>query len=123
MHDYHENILRKSSRPESPTAKTIQRYQKVLAGLSRDTRVHDASNGVSRDESGCDQRGTPSCVYGRVNMSPVEKIVFVSDLAEPSCRSSWDTKALFDLACEDLDLACEKAMKIIMDYAITDEKN
>ncbi|MCD4826443.1 MAG: bis(5'-nucleosyl)-tetraphosphatase (symmetrical) YqeK [Acholeplasmataceae bacterium] len=56
-----------------------------------------------------------SHVWGRAYMSIYEKIVFVSDYCEPN-RIFIDTKALYDLAAKDIDLAVLKSMELTLNY-------
>ncbi len=48
-------------------------------------------------------------VWGRVNMSVLEKIIFVSDSCEPN-REFPDTTYIYELAVKDLDKAVEYCM-------------
>jgi predicted HD superfamily hydrolase involved in NAD metabolism len=48
-------------------------------------------------------------VWGRKDMSKLEKIIYLSDYSEPN-RDFDDAKVIYDLAVKDLDLALEYAM-------------
>lgn len=48
-------------------------------------------------------------VFGRVNMSKLEKIIYLSDYCEPN-RDFDDAKVIYELAVNDLDIALEYAM-------------
>ncbi|MDY0074323.1 MAG: bis(5'-nucleosyl)-tetraphosphatase (symmetrical) YqeK [Acholeplasmataceae bacterium] len=54
-------------------------------------------------------------VWGRKEMSKLEKIIFVADLCEPN-RDFPDTSYLFDLACKDLDYAVMYSMEQTLKY-------
>lgn len=56
-----------------------------------------------------------SHIWGRPEMSLVEKIVFVADYCEPN-RTFIDTKAIYDLATDDLDLAVLVCMESTIEY-------
>ncbi len=59
-------------------------------------------------------------VWGRIGMSDVEKVVFISDSCEPS-RKFYEAKVICKLAEKNLDLAVEAAMKASIDYLIEKE--
>ena len=56
-------------------------------------------------------------VWGRPNMSLLEKIIYVADISEPN-RDFLDAKVIRDLAKQDLDQALVLAMKLTIDYVI-----
>ncbi|MFP4177968.1 MAG: bis(5'-nucleosyl)-tetraphosphatase (symmetrical) YqeK [Acholeplasmataceae bacterium] len=119
MHDYHRHdpIAELTSGLDPDT---VERYRKIPAiyHAIRASQTLRTVYGVTDSDT---LNAVRYHVFGRPKMSLTERVVFVSDLAEPG-RAFIDTKALFDLAVRDIDLACEKAMRIIMDYAITEGK-
>jgi predicted HD superfamily hydrolase involved in NAD metabolism len=56
-----------------------------------------------------------SHIWGRPQMNIYEKIVFVSDYAEPN-RKFFDPSKIYDLAIKDLDLAVLKCMELTFNY-------
>ena len=56
-------------------------------------------------------------VWGRPNMSDLEKIVFISDSCEPNRKFS-DSQFIYDMATKNLNLATEYCMKISIDHVI-----
>jgi predicted HD superfamily hydrolase involved in NAD metabolism len=56
-------------------------------------------------------------VWGRKNMSDIEKVVFIADCCEPN-REFEDAKKIFDLAIKNLDQAVLYCMKIGIDHVI-----
>jgi len=48
-------------------------------------------------------------VWGRTNMSTLEKIIYLSDYCEPN-RDFLDAKIIYELSLKDLDIALEYAM-------------
>ena len=60
-------------------------------------------------------------VWGRENMSMIEKIIFIADYCEPN-RKFLDTTYIFDLAMKDIDLAVEYCMKLTMQDVIGKNK-
>lgn len=56
-------------------------------------------------------------VWGRPNMSLLEKIIYVADISEPH-REFHDAKVIRDLAKQDLDQALVLAMKLTIEYLI-----
>jgi len=56
-------------------------------------------------------------VWGRKNMSTLEKIIFVSDYCEPN-RGFEDSPMIYDMATKDLDEAVCYCMKASMDHLI-----
>jgi predicted HD superfamily hydrolase involved in NAD metabolism len=50
-------------------------------------------------------------VWGRAEMSILEKIIFISDYCEPN-RKFMDSTYIFELALKDIDLATEYCMKL-----------
>lgn len=114
IHDFHRHDpLEKLVSELDP--KTVRRYQKIPA-IYHAIRASMTLQMVYHVTDPDTINAVRHHVFGRENMSLVEKIVFVSDLAEPG-RVFIDTQALFDLARKDIDRACEKTMKIMMDYA------
>ena len=59
-------------------------------------------------------------VWGRIGMSDIEKVVFISDSCEPN-RKFKDAQSIYNIAIKDLDLACERVMKASIDYLISKE--
>lgn len=56
-----------------------------------------------------------SHIWGRPNMSIYDKIIFVSDYAEPN-RQFFDPNEIYQLAIKDIDLAVLKCMTLTMAY-------
>jgi predicted HD superfamily hydrolase involved in NAD metabolism len=56
-------------------------------------------------------------VWGRPNMSDLEKIVFISDSCEPN-RNFPDSQMIFEMASKNLNQATEYCMKISIDHVI-----
>ncbi|MDO9630130.1 MAG: bis(5'-nucleosyl)-tetraphosphatase (symmetrical) YqeK [Acholeplasmataceae bacterium] len=56
-------------------------------------------------------------VWGRPNMSDLEKIIFISDSCEPN-RNFSDSEMIFEMATKDLNQATEYCMKISIDHVI-----
>ena len=54
-------------------------------------------------------------IWGRPHMSMYEKVVFVSDYAEPN-RKFFDPHRIFDVAMKDLDLAVLMCMNLTLKY-------
>jgi len=60
-------------------------------------------------------------VWGRKDMSMTEKIIFIADYCEPN-RAFEDTTYIFNLAIQDIDLACEYCMKLTYEDVIRKHK-
>jgi predicted HD superfamily hydrolase involved in NAD metabolism len=56
-------------------------------------------------------------VWGKSNMSLYEKVIFISDYAEPN-RTFFNPHEIYDLALKDIDQAVCVCMKITIDYLI-----
>ncbi|MDI6452309.1 bis(5'-nucleosyl)-tetraphosphatase (symmetrical) YqeK [Peloplasma aerotolerans] len=54
-------------------------------------------------------------VWGRPNMTDIEKIIFISDSCEPN-RKFKDCDMIYEMATKDLDLAVEHCMKISIEH-------
>jgi predicted HD superfamily hydrolase involved in NAD metabolism len=59
-------------------------------------------------------------VWGRTEMSMLEKIIFISDYCEPN-RKFMDTTYIFELAMRDIDIATEYCMKLTSEDIIKKE--
>ncbi|MBE0700811.1 MAG: bis(5'-nucleosyl)-tetraphosphatase (symmetrical) YqeK [Acholeplasmataceae bacterium] len=57
-------------------------------------------------------------VWGRKQMSTLEKIIFISDVCEPY-RGFEDSNYIFELAMKDLDQATCHCMKTSIDYLLS----
>ncbi len=58
-----------------------------------------------------------SHVWGKKAMSMYEKIIFISDYAEPN-RTFFDPHEIYDLALKNIDQAVLVCMKITIDYLL-----
>lgn len=58
-------------------------------------------------------------VWGRKEMSTLEKIIFVADLCEPS-RTFDDKTYIYELATQNLDRAVCYCMKVIIEHVIAE---
>lgn len=56
-------------------------------------------------------------VWGRKEMTKLDKIIFISDYCEPN-REFDDKTYIYELATKDLDLACAYCMKLTMQDVI-----
>jgi len=56
-------------------------------------------------------------VWGKSNMSLYEKVIFISDYAEPN-RTFFNPHEIYDLALKDIDQAVYVCMKITIDYLL-----
>jgi predicted HD superfamily hydrolase involved in NAD metabolism len=56
-------------------------------------------------------------VWGRKNMSAIEKVIFIADCCEPN-REFEDAKKIFDMALINLDQTVVYCMKIGIDHVI-----